>query len=566
MKNKIITIISVIVIIMSFVFIFMLYKKNIDEKNSLLNNLENKVQEVDIARLSSEDIKIDTSKFEFESETVITFINEDISIDGSGASIKNIGDINTVEITTSGAYRLSGTLDNGRIVVNAKDSNVNLILDNVNITCLYNSPIYIYKSDAVMITLEDNSANILNDGDIYNFEDEFSSSADEEPNSCLYSKSNLIIYGKGSLTVNANNNNAITSKDSLYIENADITVNSKNHGMNGKDSNVIKNSKIHITSVGDGIRSTNDTDTTLGWIRIEESEITINAGEDAIQAETDLIIYGGKFDIVSGGGSSEALDISNNDFGGNWFNREGNTSTQAIEDEISKKGIKSVRSLLLEDTEMRIDSYDDAIHSNENIKIVSGNYRINTGDDGIHADYTVTIDNGNIEVINSYEGIEANNIVINDGKINIISIDDGININGGNDLSGFENFDRGFKMSRNQKIEKEKQSGDFKMFENSNNIPNNIPSNIPNNIPSDIPNNIQHKNPNNVSNFDKQNSEAENILIINGGNITINAAGDGIDSNGNIIMNNGKVVVYGPTNSGNGALDYANTLSLMAVN
>ena len=41
-----------------------------------------------------------------------------------------------------------------------------------------------------------------------------------------------------------------------------------------------------------------------------------------------------------------------------------------------------------------------------------------------------------------------------------------------------------------------------------------------------------------------------------GGNITINAGGDGIDSNGNIEMTDGVVIVNGPTNGGNGALDY----------
>ena len=45
------------------------------------------------------------------------------------------------------------------------------------------------------------------------------------------------------------------------------------------------------------------------------------------------------------------------------------------------------------------------------------------------------------------------------------------------------------------------------------------------------------------------------ILAINGGNVYINAAGDGVDSNGWLYFNGGKVVVDGPTNNGNGALD-----------
>ena len=44
-------------------------------------------------------------------------------------------------------------------------------------------------------------------------------------------------------------------------------------------------------------------------------------------------------------------------------------------------------------------------------------------------------------------------------------------------------------------------------------------------------------------------------ILINGGDIYINAAGDGVDSNGHLYINGGKVVVDGPTNNGNGALD-----------
>jgi len=45
------------------------------------------------------------------------------------------------------------------------------------------------------------------------------------------------------------------------------------------------------------------------------------------------------------------------------------------------------------------------------------------------------------------------------------------------------------------------------------------------------------------------------LLTINGGDWTINADGDGLDSNGDLINNGGNVVVYAAANSGNGAVD-----------
>ncbi|MDO5481095.1 MAG: carbohydrate-binding domain-containing protein [Candidatus Saccharibacteria bacterium] len=45
-------------------------------------------------------------------------------------------------------------------------------------------------------------------------------------------------------------------------------------------------------------------------------------------------------------------------------------------------------------------------------------------------------------------------------------------------------------------------------------------------------------------------------LNILGGEIYVNAGGDGLDSNGSITISGGKVYVDGPTNNGNGAMDY----------
>lgn len=48
----------------------------------------------------------------------------------------------------------------------------------------------------------------------------------------------------------------------------------------------------------------------------------------------------------------------------------------------------------------------------------------------------------------------------------------------------------------------------------------------------------------------------EYYVRIHGGSIYMIVGGDGLDSNGNIEMTGGKVEIYGPTNSGNGSIDY----------
>lgn len=83
---------------------------------------------------------------------------------------------------------------------------------------LHRQPLYVYKSRATILYLPEGTASTLTDGTDYTFSDSYSSAEEEEPNACLYSRSDLIIAGSGSLTVNANYNNGITGKDTLFIK------------------------------------------------------------------------------------------------------------------------------------------------------------------------------------------------------------------------------------------------------------------------------------------------------------------------------------------------------------
>ncbi len=51
--------------------------------------------------------------------------------------------------------------------------------------------------------------------------------------------------------------------------------------------------------------------------------------------------------------------------------------------------------------------------------------------------------------------------------------------------------------------------------------------------------------------------DGEHHIQINGGRIYINAQGDGIDSNGSLVIEGGEVILDGPTSSGNGSFDTA---------
>lgn len=317
-------------------------------------------------------------------------------------------------ITSGGTYIFDKTVAEGRIIVNAPKQDVTIILAGADITCSYGSPIYVYKAAMVTIYLKEGTTNTLTDGSTYTYVDEYSSSENEEPNACLYSKADMIIAGAGTLIVNANNNNGITSKDTLKIESPTVRVTAKNHGINGKDYLVIKDADITVTSGGDALRSTNDSDETLGYVAIENSALDITSGEDGIQAETVLTVSGGTTTIKSGGGSNGS-----------------------VSSDTSAKGLKAGKSVVLISGAYNIDSCDDAIHSNGNVTVGGGTFAIKTGDDGIHADENVSITGGEILISKSYEGVEGETIDISGGVISIVASDDGMNAAGGNDGSGF---------------------------------------------------------------------------------------------------------------------------------
>ena len=319
-----------------------------------------------------------------------------------------------VTITDGGVYVLTGTLTDGRVLVNAPGADVTLVLQNADITCSDSSALYIYKAASVLVYLPDGTASTLTDGSSYDYGDSFSAAADEEPNACLYSKSDLIIAGGGTLTVTGNANNGITGKDTLKIEGTAVSVTAANHGVNGKDCLVLKQADVTVTSGGDALRSTNDSDTALGCILIGASALTLTAGEDGIQAETTLTLFDTTGTITSGGGSGAALS-----------------------GDVSAKGIKAGTDITVRSGSYTLDCADDAVHANGSVTVSGGTFTVTTGDDGVHADNAVTITDGTIDISKCYEGIEGQTINISGGTIDIVSSDDGLNAAGGADQSGF---------------------------------------------------------------------------------------------------------------------------------
>ncbi len=313
-----------------------------------------------------------------------------------------------------------------------------------------------------------------------------------------YNESSLASVGDFTDTTENNVDGAVYSKDDICFNGTGtLTISaSAGNGIVGKDDLKMTSGTYIITASNHGLDA-NDS------IRIKGGSYTINAGKDGIHCENSddetlgyVYIENGTFNITSANDCIQAASSLQIVDGSYTLVAGGGSDFVASTD--SKKGLKATGNLVIYGGTININSADDALHSNGSLQIDGGTMTLSSGDDGVHADGVVLIRGGIVNVTKSYEGIEGKSVTIQNGEISVYAEDDGINSAGGNDQSGMTG-----RPGQNS------FSTDGTVF-----------------------------------------------VTISGGTVYINAAGDGIDSNGNLYVSGGEIIIDGPTNSGNGALDY----------
>ncbi|GGA29609.1 carbohydrate-binding domain-containing protein [Paenibacillus physcomitrellae] len=514
-----------------------------------------KLASVDVSKQAGFDDNDTLTTWSTDGSTAIKLNASSASISGDGAKAAG----STVTITEAGTYVLSGTLTDGEIVIEAaEDAVVHLVLNGVQISNADGPAIHVKQADKVILTLQEGTDNTLADGAAY------ADTSEEAPTAAVYAKSDLTINGTGALNVKGNNNDGITSKDDLKIMSGTINVKSADDGLIGKDLIAVKDGKITVDAGGDGLKTTNDTDEEKGSIAIAGGTFNITSVNDGIQAETLFYIVDGTFNIVSGGGSAASTKTHEEQPGFGFKGQPGDmgqppadmnsssvelnqptgntvqgqqpvqakpsasegkansdagtadsgdsaaaeeTESASETESTSAKALKAGGDLAIQGGEFTIDAADDAIHSNANAAIMGGEYTLSSGDDGIHADTALSISKGTINVAKSYEGLESADMEISGGTIHVTASDDGVNIGGSSDDA-----------SASEPAAGGPGGGGGDMF-----------------------------------------AATDGTLTISGGYLVVDASGDGLDSNGSIVMSGGTAIVNGPTNSGNGALDYNGT-------
>lgn len=322
---------------------------------------------------------------------------------------------------------------------------------------------------------------------------------EDEPDGAVFSKSDMVIAGSGKLTVNALYKDGIKCKDTLSIDCGELVINAADDGIVGKDCVVIQDGNFTINAGGDGIKSTNSEDSSLGYVTINGGGFDIASERDGIQAETALSVKGGKFNIVSGGDAADDEVNASSGFDRDRFFGWGGNSGSGSTGENSETSQKGLKS----GTELVIDG---------------GELNIKSADDSIHSNGGVTVNGGTFALSSCDDGIHADETLkIIDGEISVTKSYEGLE-------------------GKNIEI----SGGTISV------------------VAADDGLNAAGGDNGSLFGF----TSGDYYINITGGDITVNAGGDGVDSNGTIVQSGGKLVIYGPEDSGNGAIDYEKSYTM----
>lgn len=501
-----------------------------------------------------------------ESHTEIKGEGSSVSISGSGITAEGC----RMVITQPGTYVFSGSVEDGSITVSVPDSSkVRIVFSGFTLSCSDGPAVDIESADKVTISLSNGTKNSLSDS---------GTRSDETLTAAVYSKSDLVLNGNGALTVDAGFDNAIQSKGSLRITGGTYSIDSKDDGFVGKDSVEVENGNFSLNCGGDAFKSTNSDDSSKGYIYIEDGTYDITASDDGFQSASGILIKDGTFSITSGGGStfasqhaeggfqmkeyggmpgaswntdagassdsassdsvssdSSSSDSESSDSQGGTFGIRGSegghgpqmpdgsstsqdaasassqTEYEATSDETKSRGLVSDGSIEIDGGTFTFDTSDDSLHG-DTVSITGGSLEISAGDDAVHADTSLSVSGGSVSASECYEGLESASIVISGGAVDITSSDDGLNASDG------ASADTGTGQAQDAPYAASGSVGAY--------------------------------------------TSGGPEITIAGGTVHVSSGGDGIDSNGSILQSGGEVTVDGPTDDGNGAIDYNGTYDM----
>ncbi|MBE6937788.1 MAG: carbohydrate-binding domain-containing protein [Ruminococcaceae bacterium] len=363
---------------------------------------------------------------------------------------------NGAEIYLPGVYRLHGVSNDFVLTVDLLDDEapLYLILDEVHVSSSFVSPLYFPRCSDCHIILTENTDNSVSGGAVPNAAD---------VNAAVWTLGNLTVSG-GTLTVSGEADNAISSKDEIFLFDAELYLSAPDDGISGRDLLWAENSYICAEVGGDGIKATN---LESGKVSLLNCTLELVTGLDGIDGATELCLSGCSASILAGGGHTAAkMKVDD---------------APRVYDPLkpSYKGLKSTKATYIYSSTLTADCADDCIHSDGELILKNSALSLSSSDDAVHANGVLRLTSCTADIPYCYEGFEGSDVFLNDLTATVRAFDDGVNAS----ASGAE-------------------------------------------------------------------------FVFDGGELFMVCAGDGIDSNGSIVIEDGTLLINGPTPDYNSVLDF----------
>lgn len=351
-----------------------------------------------------------SSAYTSSNATLISFTDSAVTADGAYSGYEIEG--TDVSITAAGTYVFSGDCDDGSITVKKGVTGVTLVLNGLTLTNADSAAITLNKTAEAALIAAAGSENTVADT---------AGANDENAAVKVKSGASLSLSGTGTLTACGNTKNGIKGASDAVITVDELTLNieATDDGLSCDDELTIKGGRVNITAGGDAVKASPDTDdaenpdtTSLGKVTVSGGTMTLMAANDGVQADGNLTVTGGTFDITANGGHTTSL----------------------TDDSASCKGLKAGKTLTVSGGTVNVDSADDALHAND-VTVSGGTLTLASGDDAVHADNDLVVgvkgssstSTPRINITASYEGLEGTTVSVYSGDIDVAASDDGVN-------------------------------------------------------------------------------------------------------------------------------------------
>ena len=249
----------------------------------------------------------------------------------------------------------------------------------------------------------------------------------------------------------------ILSSDSEYIYD-NVEKKQPDAVIFAKDDLVINgNGKLTVdSSYMEGIHSTDS-------VKLISGNITVNSGDTGVRGKEAVIIKEADLNVMSKGDGIKTTYSDNTSLGyvviegGNikvYTAKDGIQATGHIqitggkldittdngvahadseEDSKSAKGIKTENNIFIKGADITVNAAEDAINANGNVIFDDGNATISSYEDAVQADGEIVVNSGSVTVTMSNKGLKGKSVSINGGTVTVASTDDGIKASSGKD-------------------------------------------------------------------------------------------------------------------------------------